>query len=881
MVAVPVWALKVACYYAFITCDTAPGVWPENAPTVIAYHPPVPTPSPGSSIGVSTTTVATSTHSLTASSSISISVSLPSTPIGGSSDSTSSTSASTFVTFTSGSIPTGTASESVTVIVPSGSSSILTQSGSSSVSSGSASSSTVLSSGSPWVSSPTSSAVSNSPTSLSPASSATSSSVASSSVSSAPVSTSALVTTPSMSLSSSAISVSASASATPLNHAAVAADILVIARDAASASVASSGLNGYGIPFTTLIVPSAGVALPDLNGTAGGNFGGIVVAAEVSYDYGGDKGFQSALTTDQWTQLYAYQLEYGVRMVQYDVYPGPNYGASAIGGCCDTGVEQLVSFTDISDFPTSGLKTGAGVSTSGLWHYPATISNTTSTKKIAAFSPTTGFPTESVAGVINDFDGRQQMAFFIGFDTTWSSTSTYLQHAWITWITRGLHAGYRRVNLNTQIDDMFLETEIYSPAGKNFRIRAQDMSSIATWTDEINAKMPAGSSYFVEVGHNGNGNIENSSDTSSSGWDACGAAIEYDSPLDTPLEWVKPLGTGTDLWPAEPTTYDWTATCTAMDELLAWWTTESNLNKFGHISHTFTHEEQDNATYSDVFKEISFNQAWLKAVGIDKATKFTSNGIIPPAITGLHNGDALRAWWENGITNCVGDNTRPALMNKANAMWPLFTTAAANGFDGIQINPRWASRIYYNCDTPACTVAEWIATSAGSGNFQDLLDIEKAETMRHLFGLYHDGYMFHQANLRNADVDPITINGVSAKYSIMQAWVETQVQEFVRLAEWPIVTLTHQEMSASFLARFNRDKCGYSLSYATSNRKITAVTVSATGNTCTDPIPVTFPVTPTSTQGFATEQLGADPLTVWVKLAGSPVTFTLSTPIPL
>ncbi|KAJ5192756.1 hypothetical protein N7449_008898 [Penicillium cf. viridicatum] len=872
MVAMPVWALKVGCYYAFITCDTAPGIWPENTPTVIAFHPPVSTPSstPSSSVGVSSTTLATSTHSLNPS--VSVSVSLSSIPIGSSSSTIvpSTSTVSTFVTFTSlGEIP----SESVIVTVSSASSSIPTQSGSSPVSSGSASSSTVSYSGSSSVNSSASSAVSSTQASSSRVSSATSSSA----VSSAPVSTSASVTTPSM--SSTAISVSASASATPLNHAAVAADILVIARDAASAGVASSGLNGYGIPFTTLIVPSAGVTLPDLNGTAGGNFGGIVVASEVSYEYGGTLGFQSALTTDQWNQLYAYQLEYGVRMVQYDVYPGPKFGTSAIGGCCDNGVEQLVSFTDITDFPTSGLKTGAGVSTSGLWHYPATISNTTSTKQIASFAPTTGFTTESVAGVISDFDGRQQMAFFIGFDTTWSSTSSYLQHAWITWVTRGLYAGYRRVNLNTQIDDMFLETEIYSPAGNNFRIRAQDMAKIASWTDEINAKMPTGSSYFVEVGHNGNGNIENSSDTSDSGWDACGAAIEYESPADTPLEWIKPLGTGTDLWPAVPTTYDWTATCTAMDELLAWWTTESNLNKFGHISHTFTHEEQDNATYSDVYKEISFNQAWLKAVGIDKATKFTSNGIIPPAITGLHNGDALRAWWENGITNCVGDNTRPALLNTENDMWPLFTTVAANGFDGMQVNPRWASRIYYNCDTPACTVAEWIATSAGSGTFQDLLNIEKGETMRHLFGLFHDGYMFHQANLRNIDVDPITINGVSEKYSIMQAWVETQVQEFVRLAEWPIITLTHQEMSASFLARFNRDKCGYSLSYATSDKKITAVTVSATGNTCIDPIPVTFPVAPTSTQGFATEQLGADPLTVWVKLSGSPVTFTLSTPI--
>lgn len=97
--------------------------------------------------------------------------------------------------------------------------------------------------------------------------------------------------------------------------------ILVIARDAASVSVASSGLNGYGIPFQTLLVPQAGVTLPTLNTTSGGNYGGIVIASQVAYDYGGTIGFQSALTADQWNTLYSYQLAYGVRMVQYDVSP--------------------------------------------------------------------------------------------------------------------------------------------------------------------------------------------------------------------------------------------------------------------------------------------------------------------------------------------------------------------------------------------------------------------------------------------------------------------------------------------------------------------------------------------------------------------------------
>lgn len=88
-------------------------------------------------------------------------------------------------------------------------------------------------------------------------------------------------------------------------------------------------------------------------------------------------------------------------------------------------------------------------------------------------------------------------------------------------------------------------------------------------------------------------------------------------------------------------------------------------------------------------------------------------------------------------------------------------------------------------------------------------------------------------------------------------------------------------MSAGFKARYTRDACGYALSYTITNSKITGVTVSATGNTCSEPIPITLPVAPTSTQGFTTEQLGSDPLTIWVELTGSPVTFTLSTAIAL
>ena len=88
-------------------------------------------------------------------------------------------------------------------------------------------------------------------------------------------------------------------------------------------------------------------------------------------------------------------------------------------------------------------------------------------------------------------------------------------------------------------------------------------------------------------------------------------------------------------------------------------------------------------------------------------------------------------------------------------------------------------------------------------------------------------------------------------------------------------------MSASFLDRFNRDKCNYGLSYKINDGSITGVTVTADGNTCSATIPVTFPAGVSNTKSFTAENIGSDPHTLWVHLTGSPVTLDLSTPIPL
>lgn len=414
----------------------------------------------------------------------------------------------------------------------------------------------------------------------------------------------------------------------------VGSTILVLVRSSDNAYAVTSGLDAYGIPYEIAQVPQDGFQLPTLNTTNHGNYGGIISLSELAYDYGGGN-WHSGISADQYTSIYNYQLAYGVRFVRIDAFPQPAFGttpASQGVGCCGADVEQLISLTNNTGFATANIKTDAAMSTKNMYHYPAAITDSSTTWEVAKYSPAGAFTQDTTAAVINDFSGRQQMVWFGSWATEWSPTSNFLQHAYIHWMTRGLFLGARKTYLSTQIDDVHLTTIMYSPNDKRFRLRPEDLVNHIAWTKDINSRMPAGSEYFIELGHNGNGDII-AAVNGSTDCDPANA-IYYDYPDATALEYQKPLGTGTDLWPTTPAQYSWSLACAKYDALANWFTTPENRDAFAHISHTFSHLPQNNITYSDANKEITFNQAWLKQIGIDQGKRFSSKGLIPPAITG-------------------------------------------------------------------------------------------------------------------------------------------------------------------------------------------------------------------------------------------------------
>ena len=218
------------------------------------------------------------------------------------------------------------------------------------------------------------------------------------------------------------------------------------------------------------------------------------------------------------------------------------------------------------------------------------------------------------------------------------------------------------------------------------------------WAPQFESTLNPGSVWFIEIGINGNGNMDYVGTLDSVAANACPSSVDVNDPISPSqnLEWLKPLGSGVNSVP-DPVSYVWSLNCLLLDPLATFFHNPTNRDFFGWISHTFTHEDLENATYYDTNFQMSFNYHHAQLLGLTQSTRGWANKtFIPPAITGLHNGDALQAFMNNGIIGGVGDSTRPALVNQQNIYWPLVTTVAGNGHAGYTIFPRQATRIYYN-----------------------------------------------------------------------------------------------------------------------------------------------------------------------------------------
>ncbi|KAI9096204.1 hypothetical protein DFS34DRAFT_650923 [Phlyctochytrium arcticum] len=654
---------------------------------------------------------------------------------------------------------------------------------------------------------------------------------------------------------------------------------LLLATDAADIEAPRISLTSYGIPFDIVRVPAAGITgnLTLEEATSGMYSMIIVQPGQLQYNYAGL--WKSALTDAQWTQLASYQVKHKVRLITLDDSPQASHGTAianpTVFGCCGQGVTQNLKVQLTPELALSGLVNGASVSTSGLYHYPVTVTNTTTTTAFALLDPSSdgAFPTQTAVGVIINFPGgRQQMSFYMGFGW-WSTTSMLLGHLYVSWGSQQMYQGFRRIYLSLQVDDVFLSTDVSTTL--NYRMTPADVNGIVAWQKSLNSRLSAGSNVRLLLAYNGNGVVALTSPT-----------LDPNLPENEPAySLVKPLGSGKNMWPANAARLKTFTDLTMRKDALytSLLKTTATRDAFFWCSHTYTHEALDNATRYDVDNELGFNIYFAQISGLSDSAGHSKKSMVTPQITGVHNGDALQSLVANGITSIVGDTTRTDCTNTTFPYHPWVSTKASSNYIGYNVIPRHATVIYFNCSTPDQDILLYnnmYRAVQGDKNFDYLIEYEVERVNSLLMQLRQDGYMFHQANLRNADLPSVTMKfgGATGKFGLLQQWTESVVGRFRQLVNWPIISPHMDDHTQAFLDRVKRDFCDATVMAVKNGTHATGFRVSAT-RSCTVPVTVPGPVVKDgSNTDCKFEQLGVDPLTVWVPVTANAAirTFTFS-----
>jgi hypothetical protein len=173
------------------------------------------------------------------------------------------------------------------------------------------------------------------------------------------------------------------------------------------------------------------------------------------------------------------------------------------------------------------------------------------------------------------------------------------------------------------------------------------------------------------------------------------------------------------------------------------------LDSFIWESHTFDHPYLDNLTFDEVTAEYTKNVPGIlllfNVTDVNDIPNYCKKSTITPSISGLFNGEAIRAILEFGFQFVVGDNSRSELI--PDFLYHTLKTNATNGYDGLVIVPRHATNIYYDAAWPIHVTEQYdhqYSSKYGHSEFAQVVARDVEIAMRSLLAYRHDPFMFHQ-----------------------------------------------------------------------------------------------------------------------------------------
>jgi len=473
----------------------------------------------------------------------------------------------------------------------------------------------------------------------------------------------------------------------PVTSATLDAKILIISADGNEPVLGGirQAADYAGVPYTLYVASQTpGGFTPAMlsDGGAHAYYQGIVLTT-ASLGYLNGATWSSAFNPTEWQTLWDYQAKYRVRTAIAYVYPTADLGYGP-----PTGVDATTS-------PISARLTSSGQS---VFSYVNAANPIVITKAWAYLAPAAGTgtnvllsdPQGNALSLVRTYpDGRQVLS--MTFDGNFFLVhSLALGHGLLNWVTGGLFLGERHVYVSPQIDDIFIDNDVYG--GGIYRINAVDWAATDAW-QTLKQQQSQTAGVRLHMAFNGEGTTGT-----------------YNPDLLTPA---------VDL-------------------------TDSH---FPWINHTFTHENLDAATYSRVYEEITRNNQIATSMGF---TDYDRRALVTPDVSGLANPEAMRAAYDAGVRFLVTDTSQPGMDNPTpqtgiwNAKEPrilMIPRRPVNLFYNVTTPSEWTNeynfiyRSYWGRDL----------------TYSEVLDKESDVLLQYLLRGEVDPWMFHQANLRAYD----------------------------------------------------------------------------------------------------------------------------------
>ncbi len=480
-------------------------------------------------------------------------------------------------------------------------------------------------------------------------------------------------------------------------------------------------------------------------------FQGIVLTTgNLGYARGNE--WISALSTEEWQTLRAFETTFGIRQITWYTYPTSEDGFQIPATRIDaTTTPVMAGLTNSGQSVFTYMNAENAIAIKGVYVY---LARPLADERISPLLQDSAG--NALMLVQAQADGRENLA--LTFD---SNAST--QHSWvlayglINWVARGLFLGERHSYLNVQIDDMFMSDAVRtanlpcdssaSAVGATYRMSSSDMQAIASWQKNKQAQ-PIARELRLCFAFNG-----------------CGVGqVDADHSVEDTL----------------------TPEALRLRAQFHW------------VSHTYDHAGMDNMDGTTARAEIQQNLAMARDLGL---APFSPHSLVTPGMSGLNNPDVLLAAHDSGVRYLVSDASYPGhdhLLPNTGKPSPHQPSVLAV--------PRHPTNLYYDVTTPEEWVSEYncryVAHWGRNLTYDEILDRESDTLLGYL--LQGDIYplMFHQSNLRAYD----------GTHSLLSDLLDRTLAKFTALVQVPISSLAMDELAERVAARMRYNGGGITAS---------------------------------------------------------------------